>query len=157
MSTDKLRNSIKVMLFVMIIFTWLIASGALSEGAMYKYTDKDGTVVITDSPPPDLKIDTDELPASVAQEQKLQVEKEKQSGQKINQKRDDTYDNQRQARIAKAKGELDRALADEENYRLNLQQASTIPDRVRWRELLDKQQKVIQEKREKLRDVESQP
>ena len=31
MSTDKLRKSIKVMLFVMIIFTWLIQSADIPQ------------------------------------------------------------------------------------------------------------------------------
>ncbi|HVO67199.1 MAG TPA: DUF4124 domain-containing protein [Syntrophales bacterium] len=157
MSDDKLHKSIKVVLFVILIFTWVITSGALCEGAMYKYIDKDGTVIITDSPPPDFKIESDELPASLTEEQKLQVEKEKQSEKKTKLKRADTYDQERQARIAKAKSEYDRAVADEETYRFNMQQATTIADRVRWRELLDKQQKVIQEKREKLREIESLP
>jgi hypothetical protein len=42
----------------------MITSGELCEGAMYKYVDEDGTVIITDSPPPDFKIESDELPAS---------------------------------------------------------------------------------------------
>jgi len=157
MPANKLCPLIKMVSFVLIIFAWMITYIELSEGAMYKYIDKDGTVIITDNPPPDFKIESDELPSSLAEEQKLQKEKEQQLEKKVNVKSADTYDKERQGRIARARGELEKALADEETYRLNLQQAAALPDRVRWRELLDKQQKVIQEKREKLREVESQP
>ena len=157
MSDDKSYKLIKVVSLILVICGWMIVSGELSEGAMYKYTDKDGTVIITDTPPPDFKVETEDLPASMAEEQKSQMEKEKQSEKKTNLKRTDTYEKERQDRIAKAKSEYDRAVADEETYRFNLQQATTLSDRVRWRELLDKQQKVIQEKLEKFREIESQP
>ncbi len=157
MFANRLRFSVKVVPFLLIMIVGMITYGQLSEGAMYKYVDEDGTVVITDNPPPDFKIETDELPASMAEEQKLQVEKGKQLEKKINLKSAVKYDKERQGRIARAKSEYERAIADEENYRFNLQQSTTLSDRVRWRELLDKQQKVVKEKREKLREIENQP
>lgn len=157
MSAKKFHPLMKVVPFVLIIIVWMITSGELSEGAMYKYVDKDGNVVITDNPPPDFKIESDELPPELVEQQKLQLEKEKQLDKKVYQKRASEYDKEKQARITKARSELDKALADEETYRLNLQQAISLPDRVRWRELLDKQQRVVNEKRDKFREIESQP
>ncbi len=157
MSAKKLHLLVKVMPFVLIMIIWMLTSGGLSEGAMYKYVDKDGNVVITDNPPPDFKIESDELPPELVEQQKLQLEKEKQLDKKIYQKRASEYDKEKQAKITKARSELDKALADEETYRLNLQQATSLPDRVRWRELLDKQQNVVKEKRDKFREIESQP
>ena len=157
MFAKRLRLLEKVVSFLLIMIVWMITYGQLSEGAMYKYVDEDGTVVITDNPPPDFKIEPDQLPSSLAEEEKLRLEKEKQLEKKTNLKRADTYTKDRQNRIIKARSELDKALADEENYRLNTQQATSLSERVRWRELLDKQQKVVKEKREKFKEIESQP
>ena len=157
MFAKRLRLLEKVVTFLLIMIVWMITNGQLSEGAMYKYVDEDGTVVITDNPPPDFKIEPDQLPSSLAEEEKLRLEKEKQLEKKTNLKRADTYTKDRQDRITKARSELDKALADEENYRLNTQQATSLSERVRWRELLDKQQKVVKEKREKFKEIESQP
>jgi hypothetical protein len=157
MFANKLRLLEKVVSFLLIMIVWMITYGQLSEGAMYKYVDEDGTVVITDNPPPDFKIEPDQLPSSLAEEEKLRLEKEKQLEKKTNLKRADTYTKDRQDRITKARSELDKALADEENYRLNTQQATSLSERVRWRELLYKQQKVVKEKREKFKEIESQP
>jgi hypothetical protein len=136
---------------------WMITNGQLSEGAMYKYVDEDGTVVITDNPPPDFKVEPDELPSSLSEEEKLHLEKEKQLEKKINQKHADVYTKEKQDRITKARNELNKAVVDEESYRFNMQQTTNLSERVRWRELLDKQQKIIKEKREKLNEIESQP
>jgi len=157
MFANRLRLLVKVVPVLLIMIVCMITYGQLSEGAMYKYVDKDGTVVITDNPPPDFKIEPDQLPSSLAEEQKLQEEKGKQLEKKIDLKGVDKYTRERQERIARARTELDRALADEENYRLNMQQAGSLSERVRWRELFDKQQKVIKEKREKLNEIERQP
>jgi hypothetical protein len=157
MFAKRLRLLEKVVSFLLIMIVWMITYGQLSEAAMYKYVDEDGTVVITDNPPPDFKIEPDQLPSSLAEEEKLRLEKEKQLEKKTNLKRADTYTKDRQNRIIKARSELDKALADEENYRLNTQQATSLSERVRWRELLDKQQKVVKEKREKFKEIESQP
>jgi hypothetical protein len=157
MFADKLRLLVKVVLFLLIMIVWMISYGHLSEGAMYKYVDEDGTVVITDNPPPDFKIEPDQLPSSLAEEEKLRLEKEKQLEKKINLKRADTYTKDRQDRITRARSEFNKAQADEENYRLNVQQATQLTEKVRWRELLDKQQKIVKEKREKLNEIEKQP
>lgn len=148
MSANKLLPLVKVVLVLLIMIVWMITSGELSEGGMYKYVDKDGNVIITDNPPPDFKIEPDELPAEAVEQQKLQLEK------KIDLKRDGGYNKEKQEEITKARNELDKALTDEESYRLNLQQAASLPDRLHWRELLDKQQEVVKEKREKLHEIE---
>ncbi len=157
MFANKLRLLVKIMSFLLIMIVWMITYGQLSEGAMYKYVDEDGTVVITDNPPPDFKVEPDELPSSLAEEQKLLLEKEKQLEKKINLKHADAYMKEREDRISKARSELNKALADEESYRFNMQQTTNLSERVRWRELFDKQQKIIKEKREKLNEIESQP
>jgi molecular chaperone GrpE (heat shock protein) len=137
-------------------FVWIAVAGEAQGGTLYEYVDKDGTVVITDSPPPGVKVKTlDSLP-KITEEQKVASEKE--GNEKSQRYREaDVKRKERDESIRTIREELEKAKRDEENYRANMNQASGYAQRNHWRKLVDEQLKLIDEKKKKLDDLESRP
>ncbi|MGA3207915.1 MAG: DUF4124 domain-containing protein [Syntrophales bacterium] len=145
-----------LLLLLLLSFIWIAAAGEAQGQTLYRYIDKDGTVIITDSPPPGVNVKTlDSLP-KITEEQKAALEKE--GNEKSQRYREtETKRNEKEENIKAIKEDLEKAKRDEENYRANMNQASGYAQRHHWRTLVDEQQKLIEEKQKKLDDLESRP
>lgn len=157
MATYKLRGLSQVASLALLGLVWIISAAGEAQGqALYEYIDRDGTVVITDSPPPGAKIKKMESLPQVTEEQKAAAEKE--SSERLQRYREaDAQRKDREESIRVTREELEKAKRDEEIYRVNMNQASGYAQRHHWRTLVDEQLKLIEEKKKKLEDLESRP
>jgi len=156
MATYKVRGLVLVVPLALLIFTWIAASGEAQGQALYEYIDKDGTVIITDSPPPGVNVKKSQSLPTMTEEQKAASEKE--GNEKLQKYREaDAKRKEREENIRVAREELEKAKMDEQNYRSNMNQASGYSQRYHWRTLVDEQLKVIEEKQKKLDELESSP
>jgi hypothetical protein len=90
----------------------------------------------------------------MTEEQKAALEKEK--NERLQKYREaDAKKNERDENIRVLREELEKAKRDEQNYRMNMNQASGYAQRHHWRTLVDEQLKLIEEKKKKLDDLES--
>lgn len=156
MAAYKLRGLLRGVSLMLLSFVFLAAAGEAQGGTLYEYIDKDGTVVITDSPPPGVNVKTlDSLP-KITEEQKAASEKEG-SEQLQRYRQADAKRKEKEENIKAVREELEKAKRDEESYRANMNQASGYAQRHHWRTLVDEQLKLIEEKQKKLDDLESRP
>ena len=156
MADYKLRGLLRVTFPALLSFMWIAAAGEAQGQALYEYIDKDGTVIITDSPPPGVKIKKLQSLPKMTEEQKAASEKE--GNEKLQKYREaDEKRKEREENIRAVREELEKAKRDEENYRMNMNQASGYAQRRHWRTLVDEQLKLIDEKKKKLEDLESRP
>lgn len=141
---------------VLAIFLWITVCGDAPGGTLYEYTGEDGTVVITDRPPPGVKATPKASYPPMTEEQKSALEREKAERQQQYLK-DEEAKNEKQTKIRTARAELKKAISDEDQYRSNMNQSANFSQRHHWRLLVDEQEKVIAEKRKILEDIESKP
>jgi len=156
MATYKLRELMPLVSLALLIFIWIAAAGEAQGQGLYEYTDKDGTLIITDNPPPDANIKKLQSLPNMTEEQKAASEKE--SNERLQKYREaDEKRKEREGNIKAVREELEKAKRDEENYRANMNQSSGYAQRRHWRTLVDEQLKLIEEKQKKLDDLESRP
>jgi hypothetical protein len=156
MASYKLRRLLPRVSLLLLSFVWIAAAGEAQGGTLFEYVDKDGTVVITDSPPPGVNVKRLESLPNITEEQKTASEKE--GNEKLQRYREtDAKRKEREENIRVVREELEKAKRDEENYRVNMNQASGYAQRHHWRTLVDEQLKLIDEKKKKLDDLESRP
>ena len=157
MGDFKLRASVRALFPALLAVAWVISSAGHVQGqTLYEYIDKDGSVVITDSPPPGAKIRKVESVPPQTEEQKSAAEKE--SGEKAQRYREaDAQRQEKQEAVRIAREELEKAKRDEQLYRMNMNQASGYAQRHHWRTLVDEQLKLIEEKQKKLEELEGRP
>lgn len=139
---------------LLLLLVWIVAPGEARGQMLYKYIDEDGTYVITDNPPPEFKLVPDS-PPDVMEEKRLELEKEKEKIQTTREAQE--IRTTREEKIRAARSEWERAKSYEENYRLNMQQTANYSQRLYWRAMLDKQQKVVEEKKKQLDELMSLP
>ena len=147
MASYKLCRLLPRVSLLLLSFIWIAAAGEAQGQTLYRYIDKDGTVIITDSPPPGVNVKTlDSLP-KMTEEQKAALEKE--GNEKSQRYREtETKRNEKEENIKAIKEELEKAKRDEENYRANMNQASGYAQRHHWRTLVDEQLKAHRRKAE---------
>jgi hypothetical protein len=156
MASYKLRRLLPRVSLLLLVFVWIAAAGEAQGGTLYEYVDKDGTVVITDSPPPGVNVKKSQSLPKITEEQKTASEKD--GNEKLQRYREaDAKRKEREENIRVVREELEKAKRDEENYRVNMNQASGYAQRHHWRTLVDEQLKLIDEKKKKLDDLESRP
>jgi hypothetical protein len=156
MASYKLRRLLPTVSMLMLSFVWLAAAGEAWGQTLYEYIDKDGTVIITDSPPPGAAVKKAQSLPELTEEQKAAMEKE--DKEKLQKYREaDAKRNEREENIRIVREELEKAKRDEENYRMNMNQSSGFAQRRHWRTLVDEQLKLIEEKKKKLDEIESRP
>ncbi|NTW16894.1 MAG: hypothetical protein HGA41_05470 [Syntrophaceae bacterium] len=122
---------------------------------LYKYIDEEGTYVITDNPPPEFKLVPDS-PPDVTEEKRLERDKEQEKEREKTQ----TVRNagtEKQEKIRAARSDWEQALTREENYRLNMQTAANYTQRLYWREMWERQKKVVGETKKKLDELMGLP
>ncbi|MGC9976784.1 MAG: DUF4124 domain-containing protein [Syntrophales bacterium] len=156
MAAYKLRGLIPAASLILLVFIWIAAAGEAQGQTLYKYTDKDGSIIITDSPPPGVNAKKLESLPEPTEAQKAAADK------KANEKSQDYREaekkrGEREENIRVAREELEKAKMDEQNYRSNMNQASGYSQRYHWRTLVDEQLKLIEEKQKKLDELESSP
>ena len=155
MASYKLCKLLPRVSLLLLSFVWIAASGEARGQTLYQYIDKDGTLIITDSPPPGANIRKLQSLPDMTEEQKAASEKE--SSEKLQKYREAGAErNERDEKIRVLREELERAKRDEQNYRANMNQASGYAQRHHWRTLVDEQLELIEEKQKKLDDLESQ-
>lgn len=156
MAAHKLRKLIPAVSLALLIFIWMAATREAQGQGLYEYIDKDGTVIITDSPPPGANAKKLQSLPDMTEEQKAALEKE--SNERLQRYREvDEKRKEREGTIKAVREELEKAKRDEENYRMNMNQSSGYAQRHHWRTLVDEQLKLIEEKKKKLDDLESRP
>ena len=74
MAAHKFRFSIPMVYLVLIMIAWIASTRDAQGGTLYQYIDKDGSVVLTDNPPPGVKAKPMESLPDMTGEQKLQQE-----------------------------------------------------------------------------------
>lgn len=156
MAAYKLRGLMPAASLTLLIFIWIAAAGEAQGQTLYEYIDKDGTTIITDSPPSGVNVKKSQSLPDVTEEQKTATEKE---GSEKLQKYDeaDAKRKEREENIRVVREELEKAKRDEQHYRSNMNQASGYSQRNHWRTLVDEQLNLIDEKKRKLDDLESSP
>jgi hypothetical protein len=145
----------KSVLLFMSMLAWMAAPGYADGQMLYKYLDEEGTYVITDNPPPDYTLVPDS-PADVSEEKRLELDQEKEKEkEKTHTVRDAATE--KQEKIRAARNDWEQALTREENYRLNMQAAANYTQRLYWREMWERQKKVVEETKKRLDEIMSLP
>jgi hypothetical protein len=155
MSANIYHALIKSGLLFMILLAWMAAPGYANGQMLYKYIDEEGTYVITDNPPPDYTRVPDS-PADVTEEKRLELDQEKEKEREKTQTVRDAG-TEKEGKIRAARGDWEQALTREENYRLNMQAAANYNQRLYWREMWERQKKVVEETKKKLDELMSLP
>jgi hypothetical protein len=150
-----LRSSTIVVLGV-ILSSCVFFTGGLQAGTIYKYVDKDGNVVFTDTPPPEIKAKPIQTFPDLTESEKQELDKEK-SSQMQNFREADGKRKEKEGKIRAAREEYERALKDGDRYRANKNQASGFAQQKRWRDMIEEQNKEIEEQKKKLQELESTP
>jgi hypothetical protein len=156
MAAHKFRFSIPMVYLVLIMIAWIAPTRDAQGGTLYQYIDKDGSVVVTDNPPPGVKAKPMESLPDMMGEEKLQQEKETDSTlQKYREA--DAKRNEKRGNIRALREEIATAQSNEAKYRSNMNQAHGFAQRSHWRKMVDEQLKEIEEKKKKIEELESQP
>jgi len=156
MAAHKLRILIMAVSFILVMAAWIAISGEAYGGTLYQYIDKDGSTVITDTPPEGVKAKPLMTLPDITEEQKAESEKERET--KIQKYREaDVKSQEKEEKIRAAREELDKAKSDEQLYRSNMNQSANYSQRFHWRTLVDEQEKLIADLQKKLDDLESGP
>ena len=143
-------------LVCMMLFICLSLTGSLQAGALYKYIDKDGSEVLTDSPPPGVKAKPLQTFQDVTDADKQELEKERSSQMKKFQE-GNVKQKDKEEKIRTAREEYEQAKKTEEMYRANRNQAHGYAQQKHWNDMIAEQGKEIEEKRKKLQELESEP
>jgi len=139
-----------------ILLASIVLSGDMQAGTIYEYVDKDGSVILTDSPPPETKARPVQSYRDMTEAEKQEIEKEKTSSMQKYQE-STAKRNEKEEKIRAARAEYEQALKDEQRYRANKNQASGFAQQRHWIKMLEEQSKVIEEKKKKLQELESEP
>jgi predicted ribosome quality control (RQC) complex YloA/Tae2 family protein len=154
MAAHILRTLITVVSLVLTMVVLIATPGEVRGQALYQYIDKDGTVVLTDNPPPGVKAKRMESLPEATGEQTSDPEKvvdvKTEKNREIDMKRKDNRET-----IEALREEVEKAQSTADNYRSNMNQARGFAQKSHWRKLLDEQEKDIEEKKKKIEELES--
>jgi hypothetical protein len=153
------RAFITAVSMALIMVVWIASPGELQGQTLYRYIDKDGSSVLTDNPPPGVKAKRiDSLPESTesikedvsdqGKETDVKAEKPKEAEAKKKDKRGE---------IESLREEIAKSESTAQQYRSNMNQSHGFAQRRYWRNLLDEQEKDIEEKKKKLEELENSP
>jgi len=156
MAAYKLRILIPAVFLTLVMVVWIAISGEAYGETLYEYIDKDGSVVITDNPPPGVKAVPKQSLPDITIEQKSESEKESEA--KMQKYREaDVKRTEKEEKIRAAREELERAKSDAESYRSNMNQSANYSQRHHWRMQVDEQDKLVEDLKKKLDELESGP
>lgn len=154
MGASTLRVGRLMMPLIFIMTTWMVVPGDAHGAVLYKYTDKDGSVVITDSPPPGVEaqeyLSSDDIPIETKAAPDVEPGVKTQPVQDAEAKKQDKW-----RKIETLRQELDKAVSEEAAHRRNMNQSSGYAQRNYWRKLVDEKLKEIEEKKKEIEELES--
>jgi hypothetical protein len=154
MGAFTLRAGRLMMPLILMMITWMAVPGDAYGAALYKYTDKDGSVVITDSPPPGVEateyIASDDIPTETKALPDVEPGVKTQPVQDAEAKKQD-----KRKKIETLRQEVDKAVSEEAAHRRNMNQSSGYAQRNYWRKLVDEKLKEIEEKKKEIEELES--
>lgn len=157
MATHTFRTLTLKSLLILTIIVWITNPGEVQGGPLYRCIDKDGDVIITDKPLPEFK-SIPGHPAEMTEEQRELMDKqEKEIEMDVYKQVMGGAKKDKDSGLSAAKAELSKAKEEQENYRIQIEQTKDLDKRVYWREMYDKQQKVVEEKEQRVRELESGP
>jgi hypothetical protein len=143
-----------VVSLILMMIVWMTFPGDAQGGTLYKYIDKDGSLILTDNPPPGVEAKEFESSEEVTHEKKVEPAKDasaqKQADQEAGTKRQEI-----QVKIQTLREELDQAVSEEAAHRRNMNQAHGYVQRNYWRKLVDEKLKEIEEKKKQIEELES--
>ena len=140
----------------MMLVIFISLAGSLQAGTLYKYIDKDGSEVLTDSPPPGVKAKPLQTFRDVTEAEKQELEKEKTS-QMQNFREGTVKRKEKEEKIRAALEEYEQAKKTEDRYRANKNQAHGYAQQKHWINMIEEQGKEVEDKRRKLQEIESEP
>ena len=158
MNSKRLHVSILVALLVLTVITRIAIPGEAQGATVYRYVNKDGSIVFTDNPPPGVKAEISGSFREMSKEEKLEWEKEQ--GAKM-----EKYREEERQKLAREK-EIGPAREDYESAKLTLQQYKVNMNRaasdqysrwLNWKKKVEEQEKVVAKKKEILDALESKP
>jgi len=153
MVSHKLRVSGLMAPLILMMIIWINVPGDAHGGALYKYTDKDGSIILTDNPPPGVEakkyISSDDIPTETKAAPEIEPGVKTQSIQDSEAKKQD-----KRQKIQTLREEVDKAVSEEAAHRRNMNQAHGYVQRNYWRKLLDEKLKEIEEKRKQIEELE---
>jgi hypothetical protein len=139
-----------------VMITSIFSSGDMRAGTIYEYVDRDGSIILTDSPPPGVNARPLQTYQDMTESEKENLEKEKTSEmQKY--RESGTKRKEKEEKIRAARTEYEQAIKEEERYRSNKNQARGYAQQQHWIKMLEEQSKEIEEKKKKLQELESAP
>jgi len=130
--------------------------GMLQAGTIYEYVDRDGSVVLTDSPPPGVKAKPVQTYRDMTEADKQELEKAK-SSQMLKYREADVKRKEKADKLRVAREEYEQAVKNEQQYRANKNQASGYAQQRHWIHMLEEQNKELEEKKKKIQELESEP
>lgn len=143
-------------IFFLFLFISFILATHVWGGPYYQYTDSDGSVVITDNPPPGVKAKPVHTLKETSEQERAEWEKER--TEKIQQYREqETKRSEKEDKLKELRQELERAYANEARYRSNMNQAHGFAQRNSWKKQLEEQQKEIEEIKKKIEEIQRGP
>ncbi len=140
---------------------WIYAPVDAGGTTLYEYMDKDGSVILTDNPPPGVKAKPfkyEEMPGEKKLEREQKPEQENNADVKPKtQPETELTPQEKKAKIGILREELEKAISDEAAYRKNMNQARGYSQRSHWRKAVDDQLKLIEEKKKQIEELERSP
>ncbi len=154
-----MRALITAVSLVLIMVIWIATPGELQGQTLYRYIDKDGTSVLTDNPPPGVKAKRiDSLPESTESTKEAVSDQGKETDIKAEKpKETDVKKKDKRGEIEALREEIAKAESNAQRFRSNMNQSPGFAQKRYWRNLLDDQEKDIEEKKKKLEELESSP
>ncbi|MBM4270972.1 MAG: DUF4124 domain-containing protein [Deltaproteobacteria bacterium] len=150
------RTSMILPVVILSLFISLVYSGNAWGGPYYQYTDSDGSVVITDNPPPGVKAKPLHTLKETTEQERVEWEKEK-TLRMQQYREEDAKRSEKSDKIKTLREELERAKMNEEKYRSNMNQSHGFAQKNSWKKQLEEQQKEIDEIKKKIDEAEKGP
>lgn len=143
-----------MMPLILMMITWMAVPGDVYSDTLYKYLDKDGSIIVTDNPPPGVKVEeyrtSDTMPTETKPMPEVEPGVKPQPVQDADAKRQD-----KRRKIESLRQELDKAISEEASHRRNMNQSSGYAQRRYWRTLVDEKLKEIEDKKKQIEELES--
>lgn len=145
-----------IIVMVCMVITSVFLSGGAPAGTIYEYIDRDGDVVLTDSPPPETRAKPVQIYRDMTEADKKALEKEKSSKLQKYQE-SDLKRKEKEEKIRAAREEYEQAVKDEQWHRANKNQASGYSQQRQRAQMLEEKKKEMEEKKNKLQELEINP
>jgi hypothetical protein len=128
----------------------------LWAGTIYEYTDKDGSVMLTDNPPPGVNAKPVQKFQDMTDAERQALQQEKASSMQKYEEAD-TKRQEKEEKIRIARKEYEQALENEQRYRSNRNQSGNYSQQRHWNLMLQEVAKEIAQKKKKLDKLEQEP